>query len=288
MPYSDLQLADAFIQTGELADALDALDRHLAAHVDDQTARRLRAQVRARVEGQQDNALADFAALLDHTPEDIILQSNLLVGMGRAEDALTVIADGHTQFPDQDRLTERYLHLLHETGQIDKARAIVATRPADAWRWRSWSGDLAVAAEDDAAALTHYTAAISIMEDRYNLDALTGAAVLDDTRFGPTDRISDAAALTIEAEYARLLIARAGVNLRLGDLDAAEAGYVQAAVILPDDVTILFFRGLIAHQRGNTKTAQRLCLDGLAGVTASVREQLLTAAPADLRAMLTA
>jgi len=286
MPYTDLQLATAFIQAGELDDALEALDRHLSGHATDEDARRMRARVRARVAGQQAGALADFDALPAHTPEDTILQSSLLLDVGRPDDALAVVADAHRHYPTHARLTERYVGLLRDANQLEKARAIVSTQPADDWRWRSRAGDLAVAAGDEAAALEQYAAAITLLDDRYNLSALTGAATLNDASFAQMDNISEAAALTVEVEYARLLLARAGVNLRLGNMDAAEADYVQAAVILPDDVTILFFRGLIAHQRGDDATARRLCNDGLAGVRPAVREQLLAAAPAAIQALI--
>lgn len=286
MPYTDLQLADAFIQTGELTDALEALDRHLASNADDHTARRLRAEVRARMPDMLEAALADFNALPEATPEDIILQSNLLDRIGRPDDALKAVATAHKAHPGHDRLSERYLHLLQAQGDIATAREVVAALPDDIWKWRVWAGDLAVLAGDDAAALTHYGAAIATLNDRYNLDGMTGAVLLEDATFGPSESISEAAALTIEAEYARLLLAHAGTHLRLGNLDDAEAGYVQAEVMLPDDVTILFFRGVIAHQRGDAAKAKRFCMDGLAGVTATVRAQLLADIPAALRALI--
>ena len=42
MGYSPLQLAQAFIKTGEIEDALDALNQHLEATPSDDETRRLR------------------------------------------------------------------------------------------------------------------------------------------------------------------------------------------------------------------------------------------------------
>ncbi|MBZ0278924.1 MAG: tetratricopeptide repeat protein, partial [Anaerolineae bacterium] len=45
MGYSPMQLAEAFIKTGELTDALDALNQQLETVPQDDYARRLRSQV---------------------------------------------------------------------------------------------------------------------------------------------------------------------------------------------------------------------------------------------------
>ena len=50
--YSPIELAEAFIRTGELADALDALNPHLEAQPNDETALRLRAAVLMRLPGE--------------------------------------------------------------------------------------------------------------------------------------------------------------------------------------------------------------------------------------------
>ncbi len=87
MGYSPMELAEAFIQTGELPDALDALNQQLTAYPDDETARRLRAQVLMRLPGEEHlrAALHDLDQLASPTAEDGLLRGILLEQLGAYE-----------------------------------------------------------------------------------------------------------------------------------------------------------------------------------------------------------
>src|SRR5690242_19339862 len=72
MPYSPMELADAFIRAGELADALDALNQQLIDQPADDEARRLRAQVLMRIPGEEhvQAALGDLESIASPTQDD--------------------------------------------------------------------------------------------------------------------------------------------------------------------------------------------------------------------------
>ena len=128
MPYSPLQLAQAFIQTGEIEDALDALNEHLDTTPDDTEGRRLRAQVLARIPGETAlrKALADLDALSEQTAHDYILRSALWEKLGRGAESLEAAARGHQTHPEDERLIERYLYVLRTQGDFAGARKLAA------------------------------------------------------------------------------------------------------------------------------------------------------------------
>jgi tetratricopeptide (TPR) repeat protein len=291
--YAPLQLAEIFIQTGELADALEALDAHLSAEPDSERGRRLRAEVLARLPDDESarRALDDLDALQTRFSTDVILRSALLETLGDLAGAVAAVAEGISTFPGDDRLVERQLHLLRSTGQTAQARAVIESLLADGaedWRWLAWSGDLAVDAGDSPAAVDYYSRAIDRLQARYHFSPGAPASILID------GGASEAAALTVAAQFARLRLARGHVRRAQSDWPSAEADYTAAQALLPGDRSIGYYRGLVAAGQGRIDEAVALCQDALGAVTPLVREQLAAAlesvpsAAADqLRARLT-
>lgn len=273
MSYSALELANAFIKAGELEDALDALNQHLEQAPDDDEALRLRAEVRARIPGEQNlrMALRDLDSLTPVYPQDAMLRSALLEQLGDRAESLNAIAQGHAANPDDERLAERYLHLLRAQGEITRARVLAEQMRAgqpDSWRWMQWAGDLAVDAGDDLAAIAAYSSALETLDARYGLDSHTSASILDD------EAVSDAASLTIPGVYARLLLARGAALGRVEQFERAEADYATAARMIPDDPVIGFNRGLLAARRGDLDAARPLCRAALEVANAALRADM--------------
>lgn len=270
MPYSNRELAEAFLKTGELIDALEALSRHLVDSPQDDEARRLRSDVLAHLPGEANlrAALQDLAAIQLPLSRDYIARSVLLEKLGEIDAAITAAAQGHAAFPEEDRLTERYLHLLRGQGQIAPAREIAAglvNRQPQDWRWAQWAGDLAADAGDDTTAVTFYDAALTTLQSRH---AITIDAAPLHSNPG------QALTLTIVGMAVRLLLARADALFRLNQLDRADADYQTAAALIPDDPMIPFNRGLIAARRGDLATAQSWCQTAYTQASPALRERM--------------
>jgi len=167
MPYSPMQMAEAFINAGEISDALDVLNTHLDANPEDQAARRLRAAVRLRLDDPAEYraALADMDALSALDADDLVQRSIILQRLGDWAGANVAMEQARTLKPDDDRITERYLTTLEMSGQRDVARALVNKLP-QTWRWQQIAGDLARNAGDLKAAVNHYTAALQGLEQK--------------------------------------------------------------------------------------------------------------------------
>jgi tetratricopeptide (TPR) repeat protein len=253
MPYTPLQLADAFVQAGELDDALDALNDHLAATPTDADARRLRASILARRDALTgfEQALADLHALPEHTAEDAVLAVRLVEQISGLQAALEQAEEAHGRFPQDDRVTELLLTLLRRADATARGREIVA-KLGDDWRWQVWAGDFAADAGDNAAAITAYTAA---------LDALGAAQVVM-----PSHLLTklDIKAAAIAGSVARLLTARAACYVQLGVYAPAQADYTAAAKLLLDDPTLPLNMGIIAWRQGDTISAQAHVCDAFA------------------------
>jgi hypothetical protein len=263
--YTPLELAEAFIQAGELVDALTALDEHLAAHPADVEARRLRASVRLRLDDPA-GARDDLAALETLNRDDHLTRLTIFERLDDSSGLAGAMQAAYTAYPDDPRVVERYLHLLQAQGDLKTARAVAAAQPAT-WRWDVWRGDLARADGDLSTAIAAYTAALSALAAAYAIDTERPARVLA----GAT---SEAIALTVAGEYARLRLARAGVYVDLQDDAQADADYAVAGVLLPDDMTIPFNRGLIAWRQGDHPRARSLMQAALAGASAAMRARL--------------
>ncbi|MFW5772892.1 MAG: hypothetical protein ACOCZH_06155 [Phototrophicaceae bacterium] len=273
MSYTPLQLAEAFIQAGELADALDALNTHLAAEPADDGARRLRAAVRLRLATVDDlhAALADLDSLTEAQPHDAITRSAVLERLGDIPAALDTLRRAHGDAPDDDRLAERLLQLLRAAGHLADARALAQARAdadLDDWRWATWAGDLAAALDDPAAAEAHYTRALATLASRYAIDTTRPARLLHD------EGVSDAAALAVEGAYGRLLLARSRCLTALDRRAAAAADLDTAAAMLPDDPAIPFQRGLLAVHEGDAEAGRALVEQAFAMASPAYAEHL--------------
>ncbi|MEZ4671210.1 MAG: hypothetical protein R3E39_25165 [Anaerolineae bacterium] len=167
MNYSPLQLADAFIQTGELADALDALNTHLEANNNDDDARRLRAAVLLRLPDAQHlhAALADINDLENLQVDDFVQQSVILQKMGDVSAACAAMQHAHELSPLDERITERFVELLARCGQLHTASQLVAAQ-SPTWRWLQLAGDLERDKGDEMAAAHHYAAAAAHLESQ--------------------------------------------------------------------------------------------------------------------------
>jgi len=274
MPYTPLQLADAFIQAGELDDALDAINDFLRDEPTDTDAvadaRRLRASILARGEDLSDfeQALADLDALPARTAEDEILAVRLIEQISGLQEALHHAESAHTRFPHDDRLTELLLTLLRRAEATERGRKLAATLPDD-WRWQAWAGDFAADAGDTAAAIRAYSIAL----DALNADTITMPEHLL-TRL-------DIQAATIAGSVARLLVARAACYLQADDLPAAQTDTEAAIKLLPDDPTLPLNLGIIHWRQGDTTRARDAVRDafGLASpaMTAHLHTMLKSA-----------
>lgn len=175
MPYSPLQLADAFIQTGELTDALDALNAHLSASPADDSARRLRAAVLMRLPdaGKAQLALADLDQLTNAEADDLVQRSVIMQQLGDWPGANTAMQAAHHLRPADERLTERYVATLAKCGQVEQALGLIASQPRS-WRWLQTAGDLLRDHGDAPSAAQHYAEAITHLDSQMDT---TGNAV---------------------------------------------------------------------------------------------------------------
>jgi len=259
MPYSPMQLAEAFIQTGELTDALDALNQQLAADSTDNAARRLRIGVLLRLSDDDylRRALVDFDALGNLSAEDEMQRSVILERLGDLDGALEAMERALTLKPDESRLIERRLHLLIAHNKIDVALELVHAQPR-VWHWLQWEGDLLVMSGDDMMATARYGLALAQLNERY----------------GTEDRF-------IIPIRARLLLTRGNAYRRLGDAIQAEKHYLAAGKLIPTDPMIPFNRGLLAMQRGLLSNALELCRKGFREASDSLKQEMLSSLQQD-------
>ena len=262
MAYSPMELATVFIKTGELEDALAALDEHLVAETDDDTARRLRANVlmRLRREGELEQALSDIQALSLLTLDDHVRKSIILEYMGRQEDAVQSMRDAYQLAPDDARVVERYVKLLVAVRQFDDALKLIKEQTDD-WQWAQWAGDIHIKQDDDASAVAGYSQALKQLGEQFDVADNRHAAAMQ----------------------ARLLLARGHAYRRLNQLQAAEADYLSAQAIQPDDPSIGFNLGLLKALAGDTTGALQLCREAIHDAPETLRQAMLESLDADER-----
>ncbi|MBC8171551.1 MAG: hypothetical protein H7X77_07750, partial [Anaerolineae bacterium] len=147
MPYTPLELANAFIQTGELTDALDALNQQLAASPEDDASRRLRVETLLRFKGDEhlQAALADLDQLATLTIDDLVKRSLIHQKRGDLDAASQSMILALQHEPTSERLIERQVHLLQSRGDYAAALKLLEVVPLT-WRWQQWRGDLAALA----------------------------------------------------------------------------------------------------------------------------------------------
>lgn len=265
MTHSLLDLADAYIRAGELTEALAALTQHLDAVPDDDTARRTRIAVRARLRDPESItlALADLDALTAQTIDDHVQRAILLEGAGDLAGAEAAVQRGLALQPDDRALIERRLRLLHALHQPETALTLVeaALSRDPRWIWYRWQGDLLVTLR------------------RYKDAGAAYSRGLDD--LARLEREGGSSALLIN-QRAQLLLARADARRLERQFQAADDDYAVAERLIPDDPMIPFMRGLMlfaAH--GSSQTAFRkalpICRDALDRANPALSEQMRNA-----------
>lgn len=255
MAYTPLQMANAFIQAGELTDALDALVQHLADQPDDDVTRRLLIGVRLRIGSSEalGAALADFEHLTSITAGDHTQRSIILERLGDLDSAEQAAQQARSLDPNDAHHVERLLYLWTQHGKIHKALELVRTQP-QTWRWLQWEGDLLVQTGDDTTAADRYGLALAQIESRFDVTV--------DKYLAPIK--------------AYILIARAHAFRRLDQTEQADNHYLDAAKLIPDEPTIPFYRGMLAFARGDVETAATLCRDALTHASEKLRAEMLT------------
>lgn len=259
MPYSPLDIANAFIQTGEIEEARTILlDYLLSAPADDQ-ARRLLISVMMRLPNEPNHILQESERIAHPTAEDFVERSILYERDNRLAEAAATMQAALEQQPQNEWMTERLVHLLRRTHDFAGAAHLVGAQP-QTWRWLQQGGDLAVEQGDYAAAYRCYTAAL--------VDAEATFAAHD-----PWGR----------SLRARLLLARAGAALESQRLDEAAADYDAAAALIPGDPLIPFNQGLVAALRGDIASALTLCGAALSAANPEIQIHMETTLRADAR-----
>jgi len=254
MSYTPLQLAEAFIQAGELNDAVDALTQHLDANPDDDAARRLRAQVLARMPDATHLRLADsdLSKLSNPTTDDAIWRSIVLQRLGDNDGAAALLADLHANDPENERIAERYFDTLLGQGRYAEAQTVRDKMP-DSWDWLQRSAILAEFQEQQEQAVHYLTQALADLETQFDL-------------------ASDAFAQSIKGSF---LNQRAHDYLELQLFREAEADFAAAEVLLPDDPSPTFWHGIIAAERGDIEQGLALCRAAFANASDGWRAQMV-------------
>jgi tetratricopeptide (TPR) repeat protein len=256
MPYSPMQLAEAFIKTGELTDALAALNQQLEAQPDDAEARRLRIDVLLHLAeaAQLQQALTDINALPAMTAADYQRASVLHERLGAITQAIAIMHQAHKLYPADERLSERLLNLLMSHKQYAAALELVREQ-AKAWRWLQYEGDILVLIGDDSLATARYGLVLA------QLAAFEGVMRAD----------------YLQGIQARVLLARAHAYRRLQQIETAREHYQAAQLLLPKDPTISFNLGLLAALAGDVDQAVAACRAALAAAPQLLQDEMLAA-----------
>ena len=245
--HTPIELAEAFIQTGELADALDALNQHLEATPDDANARRLRASVLLHLPGRERDALADLDALAVLTADDGLLRAQTLETLGDPTGAFAALEQAWVAYHDP-RSAELLLRALYKRGEAAPALELLADLPKS-WNWLGWSGDFYALKGELAIAAEHFCSALEQL-DSAEKNGLT------------------------EVQRANLLLKRAEIYRRLKRYAEAEADYQAAEAIIPSDPMIPFNRGLLIYEQGKLRAALPLCRDALDHAPEGLRDHM--------------
>lgn len=259
--YAPMELAQAYLRTGELHYALEALDEQLAQHPHDDDARRLRGQLHARFGNppRYADALTDYQAIQNKTAEDYVQLSIIHQHMNDVEKALAMMTRARQQDPHQERYAERVVHLYVSVGATAQALAVVRQQ-RQGWRWQQWEGDLCAQLGDFDQALTCYQHAIeglhSVMQS-----------------IGKTPVL-----LAIEG---RLCLRMADVLRRNGRLEESRTFLAQARRYLPPDATLNFLGGVLTFIGGDTEAGMNTCKKALHQMNEHLRRQMLNSLAED-------
>jgi tetratricopeptide (TPR) repeat protein len=254
-----MELAEAFLKTGELPDALDALNQQLEQHPQDSVARRLRVQVCMRLASAQDlqQALSDLP-LLEDSAEDWQIASIVQERAGNPDAAIAAIQRARSLAPADARLTERELTLRLSRQQIAEALDLVRQQPRT-WRWLEREGDLLVLMGDDMMATARYGLVLAHLQQA-------------------SDQIE---AQVLRALQARVLLARADAYLRLQHVEQARSHYLAALDLVQTDPGIGFNLGLLDLLEGHTEQAISRCRSAYQQASDALRQEMIASIQAD-------
>ncbi len=260
MVYSPMELAQAFIKSGELPDALEALNTHLEQNPDDDEGLRLRSEVLSRF---RDNvsiqkALNDLIQL--HTPsfDDWVRRVALSQKLGDHRSAGYALKQALSLRPGDERLTEQQVFLMRDQGQYDDALKVIDTMPHN-WRWASHAADIHLCRGSYDEAIHTYTKALKLLSDA-----------------SPDGHTTDAKANWAAPFEADLYLRRARAWIFLENYDKAEADYQDAAKRIPDDPMIPFKMGIIALLRGDTEQGEKLCREASMSAPVAIKALMIS------------
>lgn len=236
MAYTALQLANAFLQTGELADARQALADYLSIAVssdpDYEAIIRLWLDLLAHGgEADQRLATSEYDRLPHFSSPDYIKRAMLHYRLGELSLARGILEMALVTIPDDDRLCESLLFIYKKMGDSQAGLSLIKTLPKK-WVWSRWAGDFAMIARDFDLAIAHYSEAIQLLETRYLLSDAKPAQILSDST------MNDAEKLTIMGVYADILLARAEAYAMAGKGDKAKEDEARAKRLIPNDPTL--------------------------------------------------
>jgi tetratricopeptide (TPR) repeat protein len=238
MTYTPMELAEVFIKTGELADALDALNQQLIAEPLDDTARRLRASVLQRLEEPNNlqKALTDLQKLSDASADDYVQQSVIHERLNQVGGAIKAMQTAHLLSSDSERILERLVELMTHEKRYSEALDILNNAP-QTWRWLMRQADIYTLNDNPPKALVALNLAQANLETVF------------------PDLLSPVSRNTM----AQIHVARGQVQMKLDNLKEAEKDYRDALYHIPDDATILFNLGLIYARKDMLTRAERHC-----------------------------
>lgn len=248
MEYTQLELAEAFLHAGELDEALDALNHHLAATPTDENARRTRAQVLARIgllRGEPHHlnaALADLNTIQSPSTEDITRRVNVLLQLGDTEAAHDLLSEtwANNAHPKDPRILELLLESLYQRAEPAQAIEILFDQPKTS-RWLRWTGDFHALKGDHRVALEYFCSALDQLEES-------------------TQDATPASQGFINNLRGQLILRRAEIHTKLALYEAAELDYLEAEALISNDPMIPFLRGIaIYHQSDRLEEAVTLC-----------------------------
>lgn len=237
MTYSVLQLANAFLQAGDVADARQVLSAYFSGEPqpsdpDYDVLVRLWLDVLAHGdESDQRHAVQEYDRLTHFTPMDHIKRAMIHYRLGELATARAVLQTAVGQYPHHERLCETLLFIYKRQGDFKAGLSLINTLPPT-WIWARWAGDFAMIGRDYPLAVAHYSRAIHLMESQYDISDDSPAKIL------ATPSMTDAEKLTIMGVYADLLLARAEAHRLNHQLDDATRDEARAKRLIPHDPTI--------------------------------------------------
>lgn len=258
MSYSPMELAYAFLQTGEYDDALDALNEQVKNEPDDTEARILRASLLIRMgdTNKLNQAITDLENIDNKTAEQLRLLSVAYERQQQLDKAIEFTQKAHSLAPDDERLTERLVTLLRNTKQIDEAIALVRQQ-SRSWRWLQWEGDLLLEDGNAVLAIARYGLVLAQLDE---ID------MRDDYR---------------NAMKLRLLSARATAYRMMQQYDLAQEHYEQAQKLMPNDITLQFNIGVIGALNGDFDNGIISARNALDNASNTMRQHMIDAINAE-------